>query len=189
MDYFALFDEERRPWLDPKALKQKYQELTLASHPDAASDSRDVDFAAINEAHRVLSDPKLRVAHLLQSEGVDTSGKQPVPNDIADLFPSVATLIGETDALLGKIDGATNALTKSMLRAEAARQESRLTATTTQLKGLHDQLLDQLHSLNKTWEADRPGALRTLRDLHQRLAYLSRWLEQLRERQYRLAAH
>jgi hypothetical protein len=34
-DYFALLQQPRQPWLEPEQLKQKYQQLTLASHrPD-----------------------------------------------------------------------------------------------------------------------------------------------------------
>ena len=34
-DYFALFGEARRPWIDPAKLKEKYFQLSRAAPPDA----------------------------------------------------------------------------------------------------------------------------------------------------------
>jgi Lon protease-like protein len=46
--------------------------------------------------------------------------------------------------------------------------------------------LEELSALNDLWIKDRAAAILKLSDLHQRLAYLTRWLEQARERQFRL---
>ena len=35
IDYFALLDQPRAPWLDPDKLKDSYHQKTLQAHPDA----------------------------------------------------------------------------------------------------------------------------------------------------------
>jgi hypothetical protein len=68
-DYFALFGEARRAWLDPEKLKEKYFALNRATAADAD----------LNEAYRVLSDPKLRLHHLLTLDGAELTAGRQVP--------------------------------------------------------------------------------------------------------------
>src|SRR5437588_12934743 len=94
IDYFALLQQPRRPWLDPEQLKQKHQQLTLATHPDRPSANKPLrDFAAINEAYRVLNDPKLRLQHFLNLEGHRPAGDQSIPRELADFFAKIGTLV------------------------------------------------------------------------------------------------
>ena len=39
MDYFALLDEPRQPWLDPAALKEKFLARGAEAHPDKFPDA------------------------------------------------------------------------------------------------------------------------------------------------------
>ncbi len=189
LDYFAVLGEERRPWLDADALKQKFQKLTLASHPDARLEDEDVnDFTEINEGYRVLSDARLRLRHLLELEGAQRSENQPVPPDIAELFALVANVVQETGALLAKLPAATNVLSKSLLHAEVARQDKALKTILAELQQLENASLAELRDLNDSWRRDRPAAMARLPEIHSRLAYLRRWLEQLREREFQLSA-
>ena len=68
-DYFALLGEARRAWLDPEKLKEKYFALNRATAADAE----------LNEAYRVLSDPKLRLHHLLTLDGAELTASRQVP--------------------------------------------------------------------------------------------------------------
>ena len=36
-DYFALLEQPRAPWLDPRGLKEAYHRQTLQTHPDTAA--------------------------------------------------------------------------------------------------------------------------------------------------------
>ncbi len=183
-----MLGEERRPWLDLATLKQKYQKLALALHPDTRPKGHDADdFAVIIEAHRVLTEPRLRLRHLLQLEGVQSEGKQPVPHDLADFFPRLAKVLQQTDALLAKSATATNALGKSLLRAEVVQQQAAIKTNIVDLQQLEDESLADLRDLNDSWRRDRPATLRRLQEIHQRLAYLTRWLQQLREREFQLS--
>jgi curved DNA-binding protein CbpA len=193
-DYFALLDQPRRPWLDPEQLKAKHQQLTLALHPDISADeatkpeaANSSSFSAINEAYRVLSDPKQRLGHLLGLEGHSPSSSGSVPNELIELFARIGDFIRETDDLLKKIAGATSALAKSLLQPQmldAQRQGSELLD---QLQRLSNHALNELRRFDGLWDDQREEVIERLEDLYRNFAYLSRWTEQLRERQFRLS--
>ena len=187
-DYFALLQQPRQPWLEPEQLKQKYQQLTLAAHPDRArSDESALDFATITEGYRVLRDPKLRLQHLLKLEGHEVSGGQSVPDEFIEIFSQIGTLVRTSDNLLERSANAQNALSKSLLRAEILDGQRQTQEALTKLERLQEDILEETRSLNKTWTNESATALPKLSDLQQRLAYLARWIDQVRERQFRLS--
>src|SRR5438874_102631 len=103
-DYFAVLRQPRKPWLDPNKLKQQYQELTLAGHPDRhGSNESPLDFALVNEAYRVLTNPKLRLQHLLSMQGSAVASDRPIPTELVDLFSETATLARDIDDLLERL--------------------------------------------------------------------------------------
>jgi curved DNA-binding protein CbpA len=187
-DYFALLQQPRKPWLDPGALKHAYQELTLAAHPDRTRrNDPDLDFTAITDGFRVLSDPKLRLQHLLKLEGEETGSDQSVPDEFIGLFSEIGDCLNTTDRLLERSAKAENALSKSLLRTEILSRQQRGEEVLQKLTLLHEEVLRDLRALNDVWANDPAEAIAPLRDIHQRLAYLTRWIDQLRERQFRLS--
>ncbi len=192
IDYFALLQQPRRPWLDPEELKQGYQQMTLASHPDRQgtnTDSADsgTDFTAVNEAYRVLSNPKLRLQHLLNLEGHLPIADESAPGDLMELFAQTGTLVQEIDRLLEKLRGTNNVLTASLLRSDILDKQKRAKDLLDNLKALHNDALQELRGLDEAW-IDTPQAVVTrLNELYRRLAYLTRWIDQLEERQFQLS--
>ncbi len=87
-DYFAVLGEPRQPWLDLEKLDQRYRELSLTTHPDRLSGDApgDESFAAVSEAYRVLKDPKQRIQHLLQLEGLELGKDGTRPADAVALI-------------------------------------------------------------------------------------------------------
>ena len=151
-DYFALLQQPRKPWLDPEQLKQKYHELARQSHPDKN----------VNEAHRVLADPKSRLQHLLALEGVVlAASSNEIPEELSDLFMEVAPA-------LNKID---NPNVKSV---------DDLIARVTQL---YDQALAELQRVDSRWRKQLP----LLEKLYYRISYLTRWQTLLDERVFQLS--
>src|SRR3954470_17043283 len=123
-DYFALLGQPRKPWLDPDKLRAKYEDLTRSDHPDrrrvdSETGLAPVDFAAITEAFRVLSDPRLRLKHLLNLGGYSSSSPSAVPPDLVEFFPETAAVSQDADRLVSRLSAADNALTRSVLQAEA----------------------------------------------------------------------
>ena len=189
IDYFALLQQPRRPWLDAEQLKQKYHQLAAEAHPDRQSiDSKNpnTDFARLNDAYRVLLDPKLRLHHLLSLEGMSLADEA-VPDELGNLFVQTGTLIHEIDRLLKETKEANSALRKSLLQSEILEKQRRAKDLLDKLNKLYQGALQELQMLDRAWPNDRQRITPALRDLYQRLAYLTRWVAQIEERQFQLS--
>jgi curved DNA-binding protein CbpA len=189
-DYFALLGVVRRPWIESNKLKQKYHQLTLRLHPDLGrrnqAISKDTDsLAELNEAFRVLQDPKLRLQHLLVLGNAVLVAARPVPPTLANLFWDTGTSLKNLDALLEK-QSSTSRLTQALAKSEIADAEMRTREILDQLRSLYDNALDKLRRTDPLWLADPAAHLSTLVDLYDSFSYLSRLIEQVNERRLRL---
>ncbi|CAN5544643.1 hypothetical protein BH20VER3_BH20VER3_17900 [soil metagenome] len=172
-DYFALLGAARRPWLDPDELKEKYFERTRAAAVDAE----------LNEAFRVLSDPKLRLHHLLTLEGAELTAGRPVPPAVAELFWNTGPLLREIDRWLLRSAEATSALSRALLSGEGAKLTSRLQALEAQLNMAYEAEIEQLRQIDHgALPDDRAELVR----LHDSISYLTRLRDQVKEKQLRL---
>jgi curved DNA-binding protein CbpA len=185
-DLFALLGETPRPWLDPDALKTKYHRLTTEQHPDVAGAT--ADFAEINRAYQTLSDPVLRLRHLLDLESAPLSRTQPVPDDIAAFFAPVAEARQAFDVFLKKYAAATSPLAKALLTTEQYAVQETLEETIAVLQEKQETLMAALRDADAHWEADHAAVLATLPIIWQSLGYLAKWLATLREALFRMAA-
>jgi curved DNA-binding protein CbpA len=194
-DYFAVLRQPRRPWLDPQKLKEEYQRLTLEYHPDAkvgrstppGRDPSPPTFAEVNEAYRVLSNPKSRLQHLLSLETSTPADTITVPEELMEPFMLTFSLMRDADKLLQKLHAATTALSKSLLRSEVAALQGRSKQLLKKLQNSYDLAIEKLRQLDEVWTLNKAEAIEQLAILSRRFAYLERWLEQLREKQFQLA--
>ncbi len=173
IDYFALLDEARRPWLDPERLKEKYFARNRAAPADAE----------LNEAFRVLSDPKLRLQHLLTLEGAQLTAGRPVPPSVAELFWNTGTVLREVDRLLLKKRGSEQrSLPRPLERrtGEAGRETGRTRAATE--RHLRNRARLGCASLAPV----SPNELEKLIQLYDSISYLTRLREQVKEKRHRL---
>ena len=175
-DYFALLQKERRPWLEPEELKEKYFALSRLAAPDAR----------LNEAYRVLSDPKLRLHHLLTLEDADLAAGRPVPPSVADLFWNAGSLLREAEGWLTLAGGTTTALQRSLTAAERARLQGKISEMNEQLRATYESRLEQLRQLDTRWKAASPNDVPQLLELYDSIAYLTRLLEQIAEKKFQL---
>ena len=173
-DYFALLDEARRAWLDPEKLKQKYFALNRTTTADAE----------LNEAFRVLSDPKLRLHHLLTLEGADLAAGRPVPPSVAELFWNTGTLLREIDRWLLQKKGAGSVLARALLEPERRKLEQRLDRLEEALRAVYDAELAQVPRA----EVDCPNELAQLVERYDSISYLTRLLAQTAEKRFQLSA-
>ena len=183
IDYFALLGQPRQPWLDRTELKERYQSLAKASHPDqTATESSDETFADLVEANRVLSDDKLRLQHLLRLEGIDPSGKNAVPARLLDLFSAVGEFLARSDRVERGLNESTNPLARSVLQAEVISCRTELVALIDQTSDIVRQAQAECCSLNRSWREELPKVT----ELYFLFAFLTKWLAQLEERRFRL---
>lgn len=190
-DYFALLRQPRRPWVDSEDLKQIYHQLTRTSHPDrqppdSNSDDSGSDFAMVNEAYRVLADPKLRLRHLLNLEG-RTAIPEGSSDELMELFVQTGTLFREIDGLIEKLRVSSNTLAQSLLRSDLLEKGAQSNNLLNQLNDLYKDALEELQTLDRLWTDQSVKVVDQVEKLYIRISYLTRWMEQIVERQLQLA--
>jgi DnaJ-domain-containing protein 1 len=147
-DYFALFAKPRQPWLDPAALKEKYHALARQAQPNPN----------VNEAYRVLVDPKLRLQHLLTLEGNPPAAGAQIPSELIDLFMQLAPVLQSKDPS-----------DPGSLKQLSARVAELFAAAEADLR-----------------VADASQTTR-LKELYARFSYLTKWRDLLDEKHFELA--
>jgi curved DNA-binding protein CbpA len=191
IDYFALLDQPRAPWLDPAGLKEAYHRKTLQSHPDAATTgATDSGFAELNEAYQVLQDPKRRLYHLLELEGhAPSPAAQTVPQELHDLFPAIGAVTQRASLLLEKITAASSALNRSLLKPQILEVQKETNELREKIQDLSDAALAQLRQVNSRWTKNPADEMAALSNLYFAFAYLTRWSAQLDEIAFQLSPH
>jgi curved DNA-binding protein CbpA len=196
VDHFAALQQPRLPWLEPETLKAKFLELSSQTHPDRVHGGSQAEkelatrrHAEINAAYRCLSEPKERLGHLLALEhGVKPTGIESVPEDATELFFKIGRLCRDVDGFLGgrAKDASSSPLLKVRRFKEALDWTEQVQARLGDLQERWAVEENQLKNLNAEWSPGRP-ALAECERSYRRLSYLSRWLNQLREKQAQLS--
>jgi curved DNA-binding protein CbpA len=189
IDYFALLDQPRAPWLEPGSLKDAYHRKTLQAHPDTArSGGTEQGFAELNEAYQILQDPKRRLYHLLALEGhAPSPTDQTVPAELHDLFPAIGALSQQTNLLQEKMKTASNALSRSLLKPKMLELEKATRELREKIQTLSDASLAQLRVINARWRNSPANEITALSKLYFVFAYLNRWSAQLDEIAFQLS--
>ncbi|MGB8355364.1 MAG: DnaJ domain-containing protein [Chthoniobacteraceae bacterium] len=180
-DYFALFQETRRPWLDAEILKDKLHKLSAEHHPDVAKDNS-VDFTELNAAYRMLHDPKTRLRHLLELEfpGTLTSNLQ-IPADISRLFETMARERHSVGAFLEKQSASKTPLETALMASEKIELLAVLEKLLAVLNQKHEGILTQIKFMDAVWEEDKASSEGALLDIYQSVSYVGKWIDQVRE--------
>jgi curved DNA-binding protein CbpA len=194
-DFFVLLNEPRRPWLEPEALKSKFLARAAEAHPDKQHGASEAEklaanrrYAELNAAYHCLTEPKLRLLHLLELElGAKPGDVQQIPPALADLFAEVAAVCRNTDEFLAEKNKVTSPLLQVQLFERAQEWVERLRALQTRLAGRYDQLVEELKSLDALWTAksqtgERTALLSRLEELYRLFGYFNRWNGQIQER-------
>jgi len=195
IDYFALLDQPKAPWLDLEKLKETYHQKTLQAHPDAQTSRGDANptdaaFASLNEAYQVLQDPKRRLHHLLSLEGAAPSSTgQTIPKELHDLFPQIGGLTQRTNLLLEKIQATSNALSRSLLKSQILEVQQETKEVRGKIQDLSGAALEKLRQINATWARNPAEQIEELSNLYCAFAYLTRWSTQLDEMTFQLSLH
>ena len=204
-DYFGLLDQPRCPWLDLQDLQRRFLALSSVCHPDRCHGFSPAErkvaqerFTALNAAFHGLKNPKARVLHLLELEtGATPESVQEIPSDATELFLEVNGLCRAVDRFLKERGGVGSPLLRVTLFERSQEWLDRLRALRERLLVWREQLHDALRQINPAWlEAPPPGSpdrvralpLDRLEQLYRLLSYEERWLSQVEERLFQLAA-
>lgn len=197
-DFFALFDEPRRPWLDADLLKNKFLALSSAIHPDrthsastAGQAASSEHFAELNKAFNCLREPKERLRHLLELElGERPKDLHQIPPDLADLFIEIAGLCRDVDGFLAKKAQVSSPLLRAQMFERGQDCADRLMALQRKVNERHDAIIARLRTLDAEWLADATGRSRLLpeiEELWRLLGFFTRWASQIQERLAQIA--
>jgi DnaJ-domain-containing protein 1 len=194
-DYFALLDEPRRPWLESEAVKSRFLARAAEIHPDKQPSASETEklaanrrYAELNAAYHCLAEPKSRLLHLLELElGAKPKDIQQIPSVLADCFAEVATTCRNADEFLTEKSKVASPLLQVQLFERTQEWVEQLRALQTRLARLHDQLVEELKSLDALWLVKSPSGERTillnrLEELYRLFGYFNRWSSQIQER-------
>jgi molecular chaperone HscB len=190
---FALFELEPGPALDAATLKKRFARATSESHPDkfgrASEEERlavEARYAALNQAYQTLIDPRARLLALYElTKGEKPRDVQRIPPGTMDLFKEVGEMCRELDEFLERKRATTGRLERAgLMSAELALQDS-LAALRMKLEAFGATVDADLASLDARWRAgDRD--LNVLEAVYRKYSYLTRWRQQLEEREIAL---
>lgn len=189
-DYFALFNEPRRPWLEPETLKEKFLALSAEVHPDRvhqASESEKLTanqrYTELNAAYNCLREPRDRLRHLLELElSQKPSDLTNVPNDLMVLFFSVGKLLREVDAFVSEKGRATSPLLQVQFFERGEEWMEKLNTIRQLVSSKREPLIEELKRLSPGWDANSPKPLERLLEIWRLLSFYDRWLAQIQER-------
>jgi len=182
-DHFAVLGFPQRPGLDPAALKQAYLDLAARLHPDSAQGD-DTRFSELQEAHRVLTQPALRLRHLLALSFPDVVASEGgLPKNSAHLFDLGAALQRAKNALAQRAK-ATTALGRAVAAQELAAASQALRAAHAPLAAAESATLQELAALDKRWPA---VSAEELTALAREFTFLNRWKGEVAEYEFQLA--
>lgn len=197
IDYFALFDEPRRPWLDAGNLKEKFLALSGGLHPDRQHSAPEAErlaatrrFSELNAAYNCLRDPKDRIRHLLELERGPKPGRiESVPPELMDYFAEVGGVCRNVDAFLAEKAKAPSAILKAQFFQRGLEWSDKINALLAKINDSTLALNTELRQMNSSWAPvkdlkDLP--LDRLEDIHRLLVYFGRWTSQLQQRNARL---
>jgi hypothetical protein len=199
LDCFALFDEPRRPWLSPDALKEKFLKLSSEDHPDRVHGAPEAErrraherYAELNTAYQTLREPRDRLRHLLELErGAKPGDIEQIPSGSMDLFFEIAKTIRDTDAFLAEKNQISSPLLQVRLFEQGTEWTERLMKLQRKIDVTREALALELDALNRFWEcAPPPGSperleglpLDRLEQVYRLFSYISRWTAQIQER-------
>jgi DnaJ-domain-containing protein 1 len=196
-DNFALLDEQRRPWLEPEALKSKFLARSATVHPDRVHHLGDAErqaaharYTELNAAYNCLRENRDRLRHLLELEtGGISRDVTRMPAGLMDLFVEIGEACREADGLLSEKAKLESPLLKARFFARGQQSADKLMRLQRGVNGRLEELTRELKELDSRWPVDslpespeRPVLLEQIEDLYRRFSFYQRWGAQLQER-------
>ncbi|MCI0744734.1 MAG: DnaJ domain-containing protein [Verrucomicrobia subdivision 3 bacterium] len=191
IDYFALLNEPRRPWLDEEELKSKFFALSSGVHPDRAHTLAETEkraanerYADLNAAYQCLRDPKQRLRHLLElATGEPPAKVKEVPGEVVDLFFQIGVVCRKADEFLRRKTATTSPVILAGLFEEGQAISEQLINLRGKVLSGQKKHLDELRAMSEDWSQ----SLAVIEAIYNALGYLTRWSAQLQERIVQLA--
>ena len=195
MNPFALFELEPAPALDVAALKERFARATSESHPDKFAQAPEAErlagearYAALNQAYQTLIDPRARLLALYElTKGEKPRDVQRIPPGTMDLFKEVGEMCRELDTFLERKRATTGRLERAGLMSEELTLQDSLVTLRMKLEPFGVTVDADLAALDARWRAGDKD-VNALEAVYRKYSYLTRWRQQLEEREIALMA-
>jgi hypothetical protein len=180
-DFFSVFGLEPRPVIDTAVLNNLFATRSKTAHPDHAVHA---DFVELNEAFRTLSDPVLRIGHLLAVMGSANLTANSSP-EVNRWFVPVATVIQKFDRAFQVLAQENRSLIRAVKIEEMQSIVSELEEISGCLSTERERLLQALAEIDAHWPGNMMSAPASLARIATNLRFLQKWLAQMGERRLR----
>jgi DnaJ-class molecular chaperone len=195
VDYFALLNFPRTPWIEAEDVQKRFLELSAPMHPDrvhglsaAEKEEANWKFAELNKAATTLRDHKQRLQHLIALEtGAASGAAQNISGEFVELFGRVGEVCRKVDVFLSERGKATSPMVQAQLFGrglELSEVVSELQGKVAEVKARAE---EELKGIGERWGEERKEWGRVA-ELGHVFAMISKWEGQLRERFAGLAA-
>ena len=189
VDYFALLNVPRTPWLDSGEVHARFLEMSAAVHPDrvhnlGAEEKKEATakFSELNKAATTLRDHKERLHHLMALEtGAAPSATQNISSEWIDLFSRIGQTCRSVDQFLAERARTTSPMMQAQLFAKGLDWSDAIAELQQKVAGVKATAERELQAISQK-NFDRIGALAHT------FAMINRWEAQLQERFAALAA-
>jgi curved DNA-binding protein CbpA len=181
-DAFSLFGLERRPQINGAELKEKYLRLAATRHPDL-SDGDDEEFHLLQDAYKTLRDPAARLRHLMELE-FPAGGSQNESALHSELFMCAGSAVQAAKAVFLRLESTTTALARALLAPEIVAALGQVREAKKTVQQTEAQLTARLENLDARWPKVSSTELAVLASS---FTFISRWMSQLSEWEFRLA--
>ena len=190
---FTLFDLQPAPAVDLPALKERFARQTSESHPDRFAQSPEEErlaaetrYSTLNQAYQTLIDPRARLLALYElTKGAKPPDIQRIPPGTMDLFKEVGEICRRLDTFLEIKRAKTGRLERAGLMAEELTLQDALVELRMKLEQFAATVEAETAALDTRWRAgDRD--LSVLEAVYRKYSYVTRWRQQLEEREIAL---
>ena len=190
---FAPFDLAPAPALDVSALKEQFARATADSHPDKFAQSPEEErlaagtrYSALNQAYQTLIDPRARLLALYElTKGAKPSDIQRIPPGTMDLFKEVGEICQKLDAFLEMKRVKTGRLERAGMMADELNLQDALTELRMKLEQFAATVDADVAALDTRWRTGDKD-LNALEAVYRKYSYVTRWRQQLEEREIAL---
>jgi len=192
-DPFALFQLPPAPAIDLAALKERFARETSESHPDKFAQSPEAErleaearYTRLNQAYQTLIDPRARLLALYElTKGEKPRDIQRIPPGTMELFKEVGEMCRGLDEFLERKRTMTGRLERAGLMGEELTLQDALTELRMKLEQFSAAVDTEIAALDARWRAGDKD-LNALEAVYRKYSYITRWLQQLEEREIAL---
>lgn len=184
MDAFATLDLPYRLTLPESDLQQAYAAQSRVAHPDHGGS--DAQASQVNAAFEILRSPEKRLRHLLELAAPDEATAWrtvPLDDSMMALFAKLGQALDSSNKFLEKKTRAQSALARALLTGEEMEHRESLEDLGAAIARHMTSLEAQFPDLDEALHADpAPDTWKQVATTQARLAYLTKWQTQIRER-------